>query len=167
MVNRSATNMFGYEESELVGQNINVLMPEPHRSAHDGYIQAHMKTGIKKMIGTNRTVTARRKDNSEFKCRLGLSKINLSEDGTKATFVGLLHDLTHELAARDADARAELANKMREQKSLVRIYGCSHLLFFACIFLLLLSKRNETLHISPSPLESRTSSILVLGLHVA
>ena len=121
LVNRSACDMFGYQESELIGHNISMLMPEPHRSAHDGYIRAHMKTGVQKMIGTDRTVTAKRKDDSQFKCRLGLSKINLSEDGTKATFVGLLHDLTHELAARDADARAELANKMRQQKSLVSI----------------------------------------------
>ena len=119
LVNRSACEMFGYQESELIDHNISILMPEPHRSAHDHYIQAHMKTGVQKMIGTDRTVTAKRKDNSEFKCRLGLSKINLSEDGSKATFVGLLHDLTHELAAREADARAELANKMRQQKSLV------------------------------------------------
>ena len=36
----------------------------------------------------------------------------------QSTFVGLLHDLTHELKAREADARAELANKMRKQKAL-------------------------------------------------
>lgn len=155
MVNRSARNMFGYQESELVGHNISVLMPEPHRSAHDGYIRAHMKTGVEKMIGTNRTVTAKRKDNSEFKCRLGLSKINPSEDGTKATFVGLLHDLTHELAARDADARAELANKMRQQKSLVRIWivlaGFS-LLFVVLLFFtsFLLTKSYHHVSLSPS-----------------
>lgn len=116
LVNRSACCMFGYSENELIGQNISILMPAQHANRHDQYIQAHMQTGVKKMIGTDRTVTAKRRDHSEFKCRLGLSKINCTEQG--ATFVGLLHDLTHELAAREADARAELANKMRKQKAL-------------------------------------------------
>ena len=90
-------------------------MPEPHRSAHDSYIASHMETGVKKMIGTDRTITAQRKDGSQFQCRLGLSKL---EHNGETAFVGLLHDLTHELAARQADARAELADKMRKQKAL-------------------------------------------------
>lgn len=116
LVNRSACNMFGYTEEELIGKNISILMPAQHADRHDQYMKAHRETGVQKMIGTDRTVTAKRRDDSEFKCRLGLSKINCTDQGT--TFVGLLHDLTHELAAREADARAELANKMRKQKAL-------------------------------------------------
>lgn len=118
LVNKNACKMFGYTEEELLGQNVSVLMPEPHRSMHDKYLAAHLKTGVQKMIGTDRTVTAQRKDKSEFKCRLGLSKIEMDEGSGGVTFVGLLHDLTHELAAREADARAELADKMRKQKAL-------------------------------------------------
>ena len=118
LVNKSACKMFGYTEEELLGKNVSVLMPEPHRSVHDQYLQAYFKTGVKKMIGTDRTVTAQRKDKSEFKCRLGLSRIQMDDGSGGVTFVGLLHDLTHELAARDADARAELADKMRKQKAL-------------------------------------------------
>lgn len=118
LVNKSALKMFGYEQEELVGQNISILMPEPHRSAHDHYIQTHLETGIKKMIGTDRTVTAMRKDKSEFKCRLGLSKIEGNNTDDEVTFVGLLHDLSLELSAREADARAELADRMRKQKAL-------------------------------------------------
>ncbi|CAB9529000.1 Peroxide stress-activated histidine kinase mak2 [Seminavis robusta] len=116
LVNRSACQMFGYTENELVQSNVSILMPEPHRSAHDSYIRNHISTGVQKMIGTDRTVTAQRKDGSQFQCRLGLSK--LQTNGGKVAFVGLLHDLTHELAARQADARAELADKMRKQKAL-------------------------------------------------
>ena len=128
LANRSAQQMFGYTETELVGQNISILMPDPHRSKHDSYIKDHLSTGIKKMIGTDRTVTAQRKDGTQFQCRLGLSKIddrdsnnNISDDpnsSSNVTFVGLLHDLTHELQAREADARAERADKMRKQKAL-------------------------------------------------
>ena len=118
LVNRSACRMFGYTEQELIGQNISILMPAQHAVKHDQYIEDHMRTGIQKMIGTDRQVTARRRDDTEFKCRLGLSKINCTQDGSAATFVGLLHDLTHELTAREADARAQLAIKMRKQKAL-------------------------------------------------
>eukprot|EP00526_Cylindrotheca_closterium_P001875 CAMPEP_0113648672 /NCGR_PEP_ID=MMETSP0017_2-20120614/25829_1 /TAXON_ID=2856 /ORGANISM="Cylindrotheca closterium" /LENGTH=1120 /DNA_ID=CAMNT_0000560931 /DNA_START=13 /DNA_END=3375 /DNA_ORIENTATION=+ /assembly_acc=CAM_ASM_000147 len=124
LVNKSAQKMFGYTESELIGNNVSVLMPDPHRSKHDQYLKAHFKTGIKKMIGTDRTVTAQRKDKTEFKCRLGLSKIETtttsegSAEQGGTMFVGLLHDLTLELAAREADARAELADRMRKQKAL-------------------------------------------------
>ena len=69
------------------------------------------------MIGTDRIVTACRKDKTEFKCRLGLTKIQ-DEGGDSPMFVGLLHDLTHELAAREAEGRVELADKMRKQKAL-------------------------------------------------
>ncbi|CAJ1962983.1 unnamed protein product [Cylindrotheca closterium] len=123
LVNKSAQKMFHYKEHELIGNNISMLMPQPHRAMHDQYLEAHFKTGIQKMIGTDRTVTAQRKDGTEFKCRLGLSKIETagtsgaSEQGG-TTFVGLLHDLTLELAVREADARAELADRMRKQKAL-------------------------------------------------
>jgi len=104
-----------------LGHNVKKLMPEQHRVNHDQYIQDHFTTGVNKMIGTDRTVTAQRKDGSQFKCRLGLSKIiheSSSTTTTRTTFVGLLHDLTHELSAQQADARAALADKMRQQKAL-------------------------------------------------
>ena len=118
LVNRSACTMFGYTEDQLIGANISLLMPEPHRSAHDRYMQNHLETGEERMIGTDRTVTAQRQDGSQFQCRLGLSKIQTETAGGGVIFVGLLHDLTHELKAREADARAELADKMRKQKAL-------------------------------------------------
>ena len=68
--------MFGYSEPDLMGSNISILMPEPQSSAHDGYIKRFLETGENRMIGTDRTVTARRKDGTECKCRLGLSKLN-------------------------------------------------------------------------------------------
>jgi PAS domain S-box-containing protein len=118
LVNKNACKIFGYTEEDLIGQNIRILMPESHRAKHDQYIQNHMETGVQKMIGTDRTVTAQRKDGSQFQCRLGLSKIEDANGDGSCIFVGLLHDLTHELAARNADARAVLADKMRKQKAL-------------------------------------------------
>jgi PAS domain-containing protein len=43
--NPAAEKIFGYTASELTGQNISVLMPMPHRAAHDGYLANYLHTG--------------------------------------------------------------------------------------------------------------------------
>lgn len=56
--------LFGYRAAEVLGANISILMPEPDRSAHDGYIARHLSTRVPHIIGRGREVEARRKDGS-------------------------------------------------------------------------------------------------------
>ena len=56
--NRSSEQILGYKAEEVIGNNINMLMPEPHRSAHDGYLAHYLKTGERKIIGVGREVSA-------------------------------------------------------------------------------------------------------------
>ena len=113
-VNAAAEALFGWTEDEMVGNNINMLMPEPYRSEHDGYIGHYLDTGDKRIIGSAREVMARRKDGSTFPIRLAVGQASLPE-GTM--FVGYITDITErrllEQDLRDAKTRAEQAAAAR------------------------------------------------------
>ena len=87
-INASALRMFGYHESEALGQNVKLLMPEPDRSRHDGYIDHHLKTGERRIIGSGRAVTGLRCDGTTFPLHLSVGELDL--DGEKH-FTGILH----------------------------------------------------------------------------
>lgn len=102
--NRAAERMFGYEAAELLGQNVHVLMPEPHRSEHDAYIQRYIATGEAKVIGKVREVTAQRKDGSTFPIQLGASEVLL--DGERC-FAGIFRDVSDKKAAEESQQAIE------------------------------------------------------------
>jgi len=90
-VNRSATQIFGYSPAEMVGQNLRLLMPSPHRERHDGYLQRYLETGEKRVIGQIREMTGVRKDGSEFPLELGVSDIPLPN---RRMFIGVVRDVS-------------------------------------------------------------------------
>ncbi|MBI4805376.1 MAG: PAS domain S-box protein [Desulfovibrio sp.] len=89
----AAERLFGYAAHEVVGQNVNMLMPEPYHSNHDRYVKRHIDTGEKHIIGIGREVVAKRKDGSVFPAYLSVGE-GTSEEGL--FFVGILHDLSRE-----------------------------------------------------------------------
>lgn len=108
--NHSAERLFGWKLSEIVGRNINMLMPEPQKSQHDSYLQNYLSSGIPKIIGSGREVVGLRKDGSLMPMRLAVGRVNLPNE---LLFVGFVTDITarHELEAslREAAERAEQA----------------------------------------------------------
>lgn len=107
--NAAAERMFGYAERELIGQNVRVLMPEPYRSQHDGYIDHHLKTGERKIIGIGRAVNGMRRDGHVFPLHLSVGEFEI--DGAMH-FTGILHDLSR---------RTELEERLREATALARL----------------------------------------------
>ncbi len=114
MTNEATSLLFGYGAEEMLGQNINMLMPEPHRSAHDGYLQNYMATGEGQIIGVGREVQGKRKNGELFPFRLGVSRI---ETEVGLLFTGVIHDLTEEHKAKEEiiNLNRELEQKVEER----------------------------------------------------
>ena len=88
--NRSAESMFGYASDEVVGRDVSMLMPEPHRSAHGRYIDNYHQTGVPKAIGTIRHLQARRKDGTLFAIEMAVGKCLVEED---VTYTAVIRDV--------------------------------------------------------------------------
>lgn len=110
--NAAAVRQFGYAEEEVIGQNLRILMPEPYRHEHDGYLQRYMATAEKRIIGIDRVVSGQRKDGSTFPMKLAVGEMR---SGGERFFTGFIRDLTEreESAARLEQIQAELARLAR------------------------------------------------------
>lgn len=143
--NSAAVRQFGYSEPEAIGQNLRLLMPQPYKVEHDGYMRRYMATGEKRIIGVDRVVVGQRKDGSTFPMKLAVGEI---KRGRKRFFTGFVRDLTEreESAARLQEIQTELArlgrlNEMGEMASTLAhelnqplsaianyVHGCARLL---------------------------------------
>ena len=99
--NPATTRIFGYAPDELLGRNISMLMPEPYRGEHDGYMAHYLSTGERKVIGIGREVQGRRKDGSIFPLELSVSETLLPQG---RLFTGLVRDITARKRAMEAQA---------------------------------------------------------------
>jgi PAS domain S-box-containing protein len=90
-VNPATERMFGFRASEMVGQPINMIMPEPYRSEHDRYMRDYLRTGVAHIIGIGREVVARKKNGAIFPIDLAVSQVKLAD---RVLFVGTIRDLT-------------------------------------------------------------------------
>lgn len=88
-INQATLSLFGYTKSELMGNNVSMLMPLPFRNNHDSYIERFQSTGEARIIGIGREVICRRKDGSTFPADLAISQV-----GHLGLFTGILRDIS-------------------------------------------------------------------------
>lgn len=99
LVNRQAEQMFGYSRDELVGQRIEILLPERSRKAHVSLREAFVKEPEARPMGAGRDLYALRKNGEEFPVEVGLTPIEMRE----GRFVlGVIVDITERKKAEAA-----------------------------------------------------------------
>lgn len=112
--NVATAEIFGFVLSDLVGQNIKVLMQTSERDAHDGYLQAYAQTGQKHLLNQPRIVRGMRKDGTLFPVRVTVKETRVDD---AHFFIGVIQDFTAIQDTQDllveAKNKAEQANRMR------------------------------------------------------
>ncbi len=86
--NEAASDIFGYDQSEVIGKNVNILMPEPD---HDGYLENYLENGERKIIGSGREVQGKRKSGEVFPIDLSISEVELPD---RKLFTGFIRDIS-------------------------------------------------------------------------
>ena len=89
--NVAACRIFGYSAKQVLGHNISMLMPQPHRAQHDSYLESYHSAGTSSMLGVPREVRGLRQNGNVFPMTLFVSKL---EQGGETTFIGLVRDLS-------------------------------------------------------------------------
>ncbi len=90
-VNPAAEKIFQYTADEVLGHNVKMLMPNPHRDAHDKYLSNYHETREARIIGIGREVEGQRKDGSLFPMDLAISEI--TREG-RPMYVGMVRDIS-------------------------------------------------------------------------
>ena len=108
----TAVRLFGYAAEEVIGGNVSLLMPEPYRGQHDGYLKRYARTGERHIIGTGRVVVGQRKDGSTFPMELAVGE---TTSGEVHFYTGFIRDLTErqEAQQRLQELQAELIHVSR------------------------------------------------------
>jgi PAS domain S-box-containing protein len=104
--NRGAETMFGYMASEVVGQNVGLLIPQAHRERHDQDLSNYLRAKKAKVIGLGRELEGRRKDGTVFPIHLSLTELHLGEN---RGFCGFIRDRTEQ---KKAEQQMRQAQKM-------------------------------------------------------
>lgn len=105
LVNAQTEKLFGYLREEMIGQPIEVLVPERLQAAHRGERQRYASQPQARPMGTRSDLAARRKDGSEFVAEISLSPIDTEEGQLIAS------------AIRDVTERRRIEQSLRENEA--------------------------------------------------
>lgn len=105
LVNSQVERLFGYRRDELLGQSIELLIPERFRGHHEGYRQGFFAHPDARPMGAGRDLFGRHKDGSEVPIEIGLNPLR-TEDGdfVLASIIDITSRLHSERALRASQA---------------------------------------------------------------
>ncbi len=110
-VNPATESIFGYSEGELLGKNVSILMPEPYKSAHDGYLARYNREHTSSIFRGARELVAVRKDGTEFAMELTVCETTVADE---ILFTGMIHDIS----LRKEAQKEEKESQQRFQRAL-------------------------------------------------
>lgn len=112
--NNAAQSLFGYEDREVIGRDVSMLMPHPTRDEHGEFIRRYLETGERRVIGNEMNVNAQRKDGTIFPMSIKLSDMVL--DG-EHYFTAIVSDISEHKAMLDR------LRQLAEHDSLTGLYN--------------------------------------------
>lgn len=123
----SVKHVFGWDESELIGRNLKVLIPEAYRSEHDRHMKDFRKTGRSIVLGKTRLLEGLRRDGSVFPCEISINVVQV-EGEIDPILVGVIRDVTERQRATEEShlLHAELAHASRLSVTGAMAAGLAH-----------------------------------------
>lgn len=112
LVNREAEALFGYDRTQLIGQPVEVLVPERVRSSHEADRALYMRTPASRPMGAGRDLYGRRADGKEVPIEIGLNPVG---DPAGSFVLAAIVDITQR-----KQAEADLRTSLREKETLLR-----------------------------------------------
>jgi len=112
--NPAAEKLFGYTVEEVVGENISVVVPAPHRHQHDQYLSRYLKTGWSNIVGAKREAFGERKDGTKVPIALSVTEYTIGED---TFFAGIVHDITEQRKREELQRSKDVAEQSNKAKS--------------------------------------------------
>jgi len=125
--NCAAEKIFGFSQAEVMGRSVNILIPEPHKSNHDGYISRYLRTGEAKIIGIGREVVACRKDGTQIHIEIAITEFQTRASQLRH-FVGIIRDISQRKQFEAHQAR--LIAVLEATPDLVGLAKADHSLLF-------------------------------------
>ena len=113
LLNAVTVKLFGYTREELLGRNVDALIPDSARARHAAHRAGYWAKPVTRPMGQGLTLLARRKDGSEFPVEISLSPVR-SEEGFRVT--AIIRDVTERRNRRGKDPRRQPAARTSQQE---------------------------------------------------